>query len=247
MGTISATYNWWGASSGPYHGTSNPTGLGDKVSDWVEYKPYLIGTYTGPSISVAPQSGNVSDPITVEGIIFESNKEISLSFGTHQTITTTTSSNNGTFSATFKISVQFPSTKVITATDSEGNLATTLFYIIPSEILVSPSSALAGKEITVQGSSFVGNTQISISFGTFSTITTTKSNTNGTFSTTFLVPAQTPGTKIITATDSEGNLATTTFLLLPPTFLKILPAYNLIAKGQEFDVEVTSFFSPQPS
>jgi len=52
------------------------------------------------------------------------------------------------------------------------------------------------------------------------------------------VDEQTPGTKVITAIDSEGNLATTTFILLPPTFLKIVPSYNLIAKNQEFDVDV---------
>ncbi|MFH0774629.1 MAG: cohesin domain-containing protein [bacterium] len=110
--------------------------------------------------------------------------------------------------------------------------------IIPSNISVSPSSALAGKEITVCGSSFLGNRGITIDFDTHLTITTAQTNINGTFFTTFLVDTQTPGTKVITAQDTEGNLATTIFILLPPTFLKILPSYNLIAKDQEFDVNV---------
>ncbi|MFH0774420.1 MAG: hypothetical protein V2A53_02845 [bacterium] len=54
---------------------------------------------------------------------------------------------------------------------------------------------------------------------------------NDTFSTTFIADTQTPGTKVITAQDTKGNLATTTFILLPPTFLKILPSYNLISKN----------------
>jgi hypothetical protein len=105
-------------------------------------------------------------------------------------------------------------------------------------ISICPSSGQVGSIVTVKGIIFTTNTQISISFGTHLTITTTISSTNGTFSCTFIVPTQSPSTKTITAQDSEGNLATTTFYLLPPTFLKILPAYNLIAKNQEFDVNV---------
>ncbi|MBU1599159.1 T9SS type A sorting domain-containing protein, partial [bacterium] len=141
-------------------------------------------------------------------------------------------------SAIFKVSAQTSGTKVITAQDTEGNLATTTFFIIPFNISVSPSSGLAGIPVTIIGSGFCDLKSVTISFGTHQTITTTQSSNNGTFSATFIVDTQTPGTKVITAKDSEGNLATTVFILLPPTFLKILPSYNLIAKNQEFDVEV---------
>jgi hypothetical protein len=175
--------------------------------------------------------------VIIQGSGFAS-QSVSIHFGTHPTITPTQSSPNGTFSATFTVPAQTPGTKVIATTDTEGNFATTTFFIIPSSISVSPSSALAGKEITIQGSSFLGNRNVTIHFGTHLTISTTTAGPNGTFSCTFLVPEQTPGTKIITVTDTEGNLVTTTFILLPPTFLKILPAYSLIAKNQEFDVDV---------
>jgi parallel beta-helix repeat protein len=39
--TTNATYNWWGDSSGPYHPTKNPIGLGDRVSDYVLFEPWL--------------------------------------------------------------------------------------------------------------------------------------------------------------------------------------------------------------
>ncbi|HAW50264.1 TPA: hypothetical protein DCX16_04890, partial [bacterium] len=151
-GTISATLNYWGANSGPYHGTSNPSGQGDKVSDWVDYRLYLTGTFTGPNISVVPTSGLIDTTITVEGIAFESNKTISISFCTHLTITTTQSSINGTFSTTFIVSIQLPGTKVITATDTEGNLATTTFYLLPPTFLrIIPSSNVIarGQEFNV--------------------------------------------------------------------------------------------------
>jgi len=148
-GTISATFNWWGADSGPYHQNSNPLGQGDKVSNWVDYQPW-------------------------------------------------------------KAKITF----------------------------IIPSSGPIGTEVTIKGALSATQTLASISFGTHLTITTTMSSINGTFSATFIVDTQTSGTKVITATDTEGNLATTTFILLPPTFLKIVPSYNLIAKNQEFDVDV---------
>jgi hypothetical protein len=38
---INAEYNWWGDSTGPYHPDSNPGGLGDSVSDLVDFIPWL--------------------------------------------------------------------------------------------------------------------------------------------------------------------------------------------------------------
>ena len=315
-GTISATLNWWGANLGPYHPTTNLSGQGNQVSDYVDYRPWIGIT------SVVPSQGPVSTTVTIEGVWFATQTKISLSFGTHPTITTTQSSSNGTFSCTFlvptqpggtkiitatdslgnqatttffilpkitrvnpekgqigtevalfgsgffaqstisvdfgtyptiittqssingtfsttfKVSAQSPGIKVITAQDTSGNLATTTFFIIPQITQLNPSFSIAGKEITVCGSSFFENSLVTISFSTHLTITTTQSSINGTFSATFIVDTQTPGTKVITATDTEGNLATTLFILLPPTFLKILPSYKIIAKNQEFDVEV---------
>jgi len=39
---IDAEYNWWGDSTGPYHPDSNPGGLGDTVSDYVDFDPWLL-------------------------------------------------------------------------------------------------------------------------------------------------------------------------------------------------------------
>jgi hypothetical protein len=38
---ISADSNWWGDATGPYHPTANPGGLGDSVSDYVDFNPWL--------------------------------------------------------------------------------------------------------------------------------------------------------------------------------------------------------------
>jgi hypothetical protein len=47
---IDAEHNWWGHSSGPYHPDSNPGGLGDTVSDYVDFIPWL----TSPGVEEQP-------------------------------------------------------------------------------------------------------------------------------------------------------------------------------------------------
>jgi hypothetical protein len=38
--TIDAENNWWGDPSGPYHPALNPGGLGDTVSDYIDFDPW---------------------------------------------------------------------------------------------------------------------------------------------------------------------------------------------------------------
>jgi hypothetical protein len=41
--TVDATDNWWGHGTGPFHPLLNPGGLGDSVSDGVDFIPWLPG------------------------------------------------------------------------------------------------------------------------------------------------------------------------------------------------------------
>ncbi|MBE0431891.1 right-handed parallel beta-helix repeat-containing protein [candidate division WOR-3 bacterium] len=38
---VVAENNWWGDATGPFHPASNPGGMGDTVSDYVDYDPWL--------------------------------------------------------------------------------------------------------------------------------------------------------------------------------------------------------------
>ena len=69
------TYNWWDSSTGPYQATTNPTGTGDEVSDYVDYASFLtsapstcapIVSLDVPSLSFGNQNiGTTSSAQTV--------------------------------------------------------------------------------------------------------------------------------------------------------------------------------------
>ena len=51
---VDAESNWWGDATGPYHPTANPGGLGDSVSDYVDFDPWLGGPGVGDQPIVKP-------------------------------------------------------------------------------------------------------------------------------------------------------------------------------------------------
>jgi parallel beta-helix repeat protein len=74
--TINAEFNWWGDASGPYHPTTNPGGLGDSVSDYVDFDPWLdapIGIYEyKPTPILTYELKNKPNPFKNRTIIYYS-------------------------------------------------------------------------------------------------------------------------------------------------------------------------------
>ncbi len=59
---IDAEYNWWGDASGPYHPLLNPGGLGDSVSDYVDFIPWAqspVGIEDEPAAEPVIKSGRL--------------------------------------------------------------------------------------------------------------------------------------------------------------------------------------------
>jgi hypothetical protein len=60
---IDAEYNWWGDATGPFHPDSNPGGLGDTVSDHVDFIPWLdhpVGFFEESPITHTIQINNIT-------------------------------------------------------------------------------------------------------------------------------------------------------------------------------------------
>ncbi len=61
---INAQNNWWGSESGPFHSTLNPSGTGDRVSDNVNFIPWLEFDPTKPHPSLLNLGQFKSDGLT---------------------------------------------------------------------------------------------------------------------------------------------------------------------------------------
>jgi hypothetical protein len=59
---LNATLNWWGNATGPHHSTTNPSGAGCAVSDYVDYIPWLLKPY--PPAVLVPEL--YVDSVTIE-------------------------------------------------------------------------------------------------------------------------------------------------------------------------------------
>ncbi len=82
---VDASFNWWGDSTGPYHDSLNPGGLGDTVSDYVDFEPWLwepaIGLFeqNRPLVKHTPvQTTIVRGVINLQSTIKHSKSEIVL-------------------------------------------------------------------------------------------------------------------------------------------------------------------------
>jgi len=67
-GMLDAKYNWWGDASGPNQTATNPSGLGDKVTDNVTYSPWLgFVAGTSPMTFHVNPTGTIQEAIDAAG------------------------------------------------------------------------------------------------------------------------------------------------------------------------------------
>jgi len=60
---VDATYNWWGAASGPYHPMENPGGTGNAVSDYVDFDPWAQAEF--PTVTTQAATAVDTDSATL--------------------------------------------------------------------------------------------------------------------------------------------------------------------------------------
>ncbi|MEK9150239.1 MAG: hypothetical protein AAB267_09395, partial [Candidatus Desantisbacteria bacterium] len=190
---------------------------------------------------ITPLKDYVNEIITITGRGYTKSGTVSISFGTHQTITTTPTSENGTFSVTFIISSQPYGTKTITVQSLVSpfpQAVTSIFYLDAHIVIRTPPQTFVNEIITITGTGYGTNSRtIQIDFGTKMTITTVMSSPHGTFSTTFRVNSQPYGTKVITVRGLKSELDvgqsefdTTTFYL-DARIVTIAPTTGFVNKN----------------
>lgn len=195
---------YFGASDGVFNATGTPT----TVINAPDVLPTLITL-------VSPNLGPVGTVVTVSGTGFAGSQTIRLDFGTNKTITTTTSSLTGTFSATFTVDSQPGGTTTITARDQfgDGSYDTDYFIITPTVVSITPNTGVntGTISVTIKGSGFSsGATATLKKAGQPNRVGTTTVISSGTITTIFnLIEAQV-GLWNVVVTNPDGQSGTLT-------------------------------------
>jgi len=172
------------------------------------------------SLTLTPVKGATGKTVTLTGTGFASLASISVTYdGTAMSTTpsTITTDSSGSFSATLTIPLSTAGKHTIAASDGT-NSATGTFTVV-SSISITPKSILHTKStattISVTGSGFAANSQMTISFGGSVVVTnptTVTTDSNGNFAATFTVQSGiATGSYTILATDASSNSGSATF------------------------------------
>ncbi|MEW6608459.1 MAG: FG-GAP-like repeat-containing protein, partial [bacterium] len=193
-----------------------------------------------PIILVSPTAGQVGTLVTVVGTDFGATEVIRIDFGTIRTITSIITNASGTFTTVFTIDTQPYGTTTIIATGlTSGSKAHATFFVLPNISLLTPTEGTVGMTVTIAGNGYGKTEDIVIHFGTIRSIATSIASDAGTFSTTFTFPLMVRGTKTVTATGLKTLVSATAFFnVLCSTRLEIEPKTKIVAKNDEFGLDI---------
>jgi hypothetical protein len=196
-----------------------------------------------PKITITPTSASVGETIKVSGTGFAGREYITITFDGHTVFTNPLpikAKRNGSFSGSFLVPYDAISgTSKVVAADNSYNVAKaelTIFILAipatPAGISLRPTTSLTspghvGMELIVDGTSFIANTPVTITYGNGKAITvaTATPDADGNFSATFIIPPSVAGSHTVTAIDGT-NTVTSVFTMeseTPPMPTPLLP------------------------
>jgi len=162
-----------------------------------------VGAAGAQAVSISPTSGPVGTKVSVTGTGFTANAAFSIYFAygtSYQSIVDSgIVSSDGTASGSFNVPQVPYGSYTIRVQTSSVNRADVAFTVVP-QISLSKVSARVGAQIVINGTGFTANKAVTITFDG-STIASTNTNSYGTFSASFNVPASTTGDHKVVARD----------------------------------------------
>jgi hypothetical protein len=180
---------------------------------------YIVGTRTY-SISINPVSGNVGSTVTVTGTGFKHSSGMTLAYDgvtLATSPTSITSSSSGGFNATFTVPPSTAGGHVVSATDTDYNVAIATFTVTPN-FVITPTQGPNGTSVTVSGTGYSANSNINLIFGgtpVSTTPTPITTDITGSFpNAVFAVPNSAAGSQFVNATDTNNNSDYATFTVV---------------------------------
>jgi hypothetical protein len=160
-----------------------------------------------PIASLSPSKSPVGKTVTVTGNHFRNSSKINLRFD-GSPIANTTSNATGSFTIAFNVPAS--SAGLHNVSISESTNVINLGLTTSSKITEKPTNGPSGGNVTVAGTGFSANNQVKVTFNG-SLVATAETNSNGSFSTSYIVPYLLPGSYTVQAIDSFKNNPTVSF------------------------------------
>jgi hypothetical protein len=206
-----------------------------------------------PKITIDPEEGKVGDRIMVSGTGFGYREDVIITFDGDEVGGDETNSS-GSFEAPINVPELAAEDYEVEAEDDDNNSASATFTI-STEVNISPttnanSPGYVGMEITISGTGFRPDYEITITYTSEPVVFTTVSESDGSFSYTFEVPPSQGGEHTITASDGTITQSVEFYMetIPPDTPPPLLPYMDDKADSQAyFDWEdVTTNIDGQP-
>ena len=189
-----------------------------------------------PQIKVSPASGSPGRTVTVDGMGFGDDVDVTIEFD-GQEVAEDQTDRDGSFTASFTIPAKGPGTYKIEAEDEDRN-KDDVNFTISTDITLSQTTGHVGSQVTVSGSGFTPSATVTVTYTSDPVIVaTTTADSTGKFSASFTIPKSKHGEHTITASDTSGIASTTTFTVestAPEAPLLLTPEEGAKASSQAY-------------
>ncbi len=170
-------------------------------------------TVIAGTIELDPDKGTVGTKVEITGAYFSGNDSITVTFGdvdlTDEIEDDTETDSDREFVCTILVPASTAGEYTIAVEDEHDHIATATFTVEPA-MTISPASGASGREVTVTGTGFGGDQDVTITFdGT--QVAITDASSVGSFTANFGVPVAEAATYAVVAEDDDGNTATASF------------------------------------
>jgi hypothetical protein len=194
-------------------------------------------TIIATELSISPTTGTVGTKVKVTGSGFDDRENITIKFG-GSTVEISEGSEETSSSGSFTSYITVPEaakgkqtvTAKVGSDEGEAN------FTVEPDIEIDPEDGGVNDLVTVTGTGFSKNDDISITFDGV-TQTIGESDSYGSFEATFNVPEVTPGTYKVEADTAEASFTISTSVSISPTTTLTSPGYV----GDEVTISGTGF------
>jgi hypothetical protein len=165
-------------------------------------------------IVLDPDEGPVGKEVDITGNDFVDDEAITVEYDGEAVVIESgdeETDSDGAFTSTIIIPESTAGAHTITVEDESGSIAEAEFTV-EQDITVTPASGTPGDTITVGGTGFGADVEVTIEFGG-DEVTIDETDGDGSFDVSFPVPVKSPGTYAIEAKDEDNNKAEKDFTI----------------------------------